>query len=419
MRVRGFTLIEMLVVIAIVGILMAILLPALQAARQASARISCMNNMKQIGLAIHNFVDAHDGITPTGGEGTDFSNVPNISTVGPQTKFSRQGLFLILLPFIERDDVYDKLDLTTSYRDTTPNTGTSISNASACAIDIKTYLCPGNPFLSSKDPAGFGNLDYFATVYTDISDGSITINAAAAGNRDGVNYRLEGALCVVDGKKTSVSRLTAADFTDGKSIEGVNLNAIVDGLSQTIAVIEDVGRVCPRSTVTPALGLYLGTEGSYVETAGTGLGGWPTIATLSPIDQAATTPTSGSAGGKILRGVWRWADPDAGGSGVSGPTINSTAASTQYTGKVINQNYAPLGGIGGPTNNTTSWAVNNIGLNDEPFSFHRGGCNALFVDGSIRFLNERTHPVILRYAVTRAERKSAVDESYVVGDLYP
>ena len=104
----------------------------------------------------------------------------------------------------------------------------------------------------------------------------------------------------------------------------------------------------------------------------------------------------------------RWADPDAGGSGVSGPH-NSTASvpngltgSTTGDGKFftryVNNNSLP---IGGPT--SCPWSSNNCGLNDEPFSFHIGGCNAVFSDGSVHFLSDKISPQAMRAMITRAE----------------
>ncbi|MEA1949870.1 MAG: DUF1559 domain-containing protein, partial [Planctomycetota bacterium] len=87
---RGFTLVELLVVIAIIGILIALLLPAVQAAREAARRMQCGNNLKQMGLAIHNYADAYEGKFPIG------SPAP-----------ARHGLFSALLPYLEMNDIHD------------------------------------------------------------------------------------------------------------------------------------------------------------------------------------------------------------------------------------------------------------------------------------------------------------------------
>src|SRR5262245_50975279 len=98
-RRAGFTLIELLVVIAIIGVLIALLLPAVQQAREASRRAQCSNNLKQIGLALHNYHDAHK-ILPFG-KGKDYQTSLPGTPVYP--RWSTQAL---LLPFIERDDFY-------------------------------------------------------------------------------------------------------------------------------------------------------------------------------------------------------------------------------------------------------------------------------------------------------------------------
>ena len=104
-RPKGFTLVELLVVIAIIGILIALLLPAVQAAREAARRTQCKNHLKQIGLAMHNFVDTH-GVFPTGGDAPwpDIANYGGRAPWGPD----KQGLGwqFQILPFMEQETVY-------------------------------------------------------------------------------------------------------------------------------------------------------------------------------------------------------------------------------------------------------------------------------------------------------------------------
>ncbi|MFO7904485.1 MAG: DUF1559 domain-containing protein [Planctomycetota bacterium] len=102
---KAFTLVELLVVIAIIGILVALLLPAVQAAREAARRSECVNNLKQLGLACHNFHDVHKEF-PTA------SHQPLLTGPGGPTDFSgdrhRWSYLTVLLPFIEQQPVYDE-----------------------------------------------------------------------------------------------------------------------------------------------------------------------------------------------------------------------------------------------------------------------------------------------------------------------
>src|SRR5262249_19655818 len=103
-RLPGFTLIELLVVIAIIGVLVGLLLPAVQKVREAANRLSCQNNLKQMGIALHNFHDAL-GYLPSAGsaDGTPFNGGPFWAN-GEGTNWS-----IYILPYVEQGNVFSKL----------------------------------------------------------------------------------------------------------------------------------------------------------------------------------------------------------------------------------------------------------------------------------------------------------------------
>ena len=117
---RAFTLIELLVVIAIIAVLVGLLLPAVQKVREAAARIKCANNMKQMGLACHNFLSATGSFPPAG-----------VYPVG-KTLADSYSLHARILPYIEQGNVYQLVDLTQA----------ATSQPTVVAQRIATYLCP-------------------------------------------------------------------------------------------------------------------------------------------------------------------------------------------------------------------------------------------------------------------------------------
>jgi prepilin-type N-terminal cleavage/methylation domain-containing protein/prepilin-type processing-associated H-X9-DG protein len=127
----GFTLIELLVVIAIIAILIGLLLPAVQKVRDAAARIQCQNNLKQLGLAYHNYAQNNsDSFAP--------------SMLTDQTKTVGWGIFL--LPYIEQDNLYKQYNFNAPFFYSNPGFG--INNQAVANTPIKLYLCPAAPLRS-------------------------------------------------------------------------------------------------------------------------------------------------------------------------------------------------------------------------------------------------------------------------------
>ncbi|WP_152051163.1 DUF1559 domain-containing protein [Tautonia marina] len=138
-RTQGFTLIELLVVIAIIGVLIALLLPAVQSAREAARRAQCTNYLKQIGLAVHNYVDVH-GVLPVG-RGTRPPRPYDITS-----RYNYSG-FASLLPFLEQAPVSSAInfDLTMTVQE---------GNSTVMATVIASLLCPSDGQQTPTDWAG-------------------------------------------------------------------------------------------------------------------------------------------------------------------------------------------------------------------------------------------------------------------------
>ncbi|TWU20689.1 Type II secretion system protein G precursor [Novipirellula galeiformis] len=187
----GFTLVELLVVIAIIGVLVGLLLPAVQAAREAARRMSCSNNMKQLGLALHNYHDTNDSL-------------PFWAYASHNN--SHYGGFIALLPFVEQQALYDQITSTTTINGTTypPYDRYPVSSGyTPWYAQIPGLVCPSDPRSSSKQSTDLGRNSY----------------------------------CFSLGDWTPFYGDTATRSPFGR-MRAFNFSAIVDGLSNTIAMGE-------------------------------------------------------------------------------------------------------------------------------------------------------------------------------------
>jgi prepilin-type N-terminal cleavage/methylation domain-containing protein/prepilin-type processing-associated H-X9-DG protein len=163
----GFTLIELLVVIAIIAVLIGLLLPAIQKVREAANRVRCQNNLKQLGLAMHSYHDAH-GSFPKGNAGGPFG--PNPGTDWESWYFLSASY--LILPYVEQDNLYNRFDvLKNQTRSATWDQATG-----PAAQRLQVFICPSSPLLTN----GYPGTNYLFSTGSSIDTGGCATAARKA-----------------------------------------------------------------------------------------------------------------------------------------------------------------------------------------------------------------------------------------------
>lgn len=258
---NAFTLVELLVVIAIIGILVALLLPAVQAAREAARRTECNNNLKQLGIALHNYHDTYKCLP--------FGKGP--SYPAPAPVYARWSTHALLLPFIEQRTVQGVIDF--NYPPATPGMGGVMAfmpawtnpggtNTAVCQTRIANFLCPSDTGKGDGNWPGVNNY---------------------AGNQG-------GWLCDrSDTPPTGANDIAITETQTGVLyyLSGLNFAAITDGTSNTALFSEKLlGRGAPH----PRYDLFTMTNQTSLDA---------TFQTCTAINTASATPLTSKWG-------WSW-----------------------------------------------------------------------------------------------------------------
>jgi prepilin-type N-terminal cleavage/methylation domain-containing protein/prepilin-type processing-associated H-X9-DG protein len=335
MRRRAFTLIELLVVIAIIAVLIALLLPAVQAAREAARRSQCVNNLKQIGLALHNYNDVN-GALPMGSGQCSYP-FPTLQ--------SKQGLsaHTAILPQLEQQTLFNATNFAFGTDETVPGAFAG-PNLTVIGAQVSVFVCPSDQYGGEKESGVFsaGTNSYFASVGTS-------------------TYLTNAGTSMWPAPAPMATLPTTGLFAFQQSY---TFASITDGLSNTIAFAEStVGN--PNLVLgKPDIGIVnigaAGTSAQFYDAA-------------APANQAAA-----------LAGL---AGCDAAWQSRSG-TLDNQRGKTWFHGSMA---FTMIQTFALPNSSKWTYCSGSNGSGSaatfsESDSYHPGGVNVLLGDGSVRFI---------------------------------
>jgi prepilin-type N-terminal cleavage/methylation domain-containing protein/prepilin-type processing-associated H-X9-DG protein len=343
---RGFTLVELLVVIAIIGVLIALLLPAVQAAREAARRMQCSNNLKQIGLAIHNFHDVHNRFPAS-------SYDPICQAAG----LTRAGANVVLTPFIEQSALYSEL-IQPYVAGAAGDAGASQPSIRfAAQVKIAAFLCPSDNNVSLfPQPQPFTGT--ITTGQCFISYRGSRADLACSDFSNDTNM----ATSVKPNEALPVSRswLRAARYSGGFEL-------VTDGTSNSVAYSEGI--------ISDGYGGNTG--GNYKMKIASGV--------LAHYNRVPQTCLNLKGSGNMFKSPTQATLTDL--------THNLGRRAWDYNGHQT-QFHTLLP----PNSPSCHWAWRYVWVSAS--SNHTGGVNTSFLDGSVHFISDTIHTANLHRLVT-------------------
>ncbi|RLS79197.1 MAG: DUF1559 domain-containing protein [Planctomycetota bacterium] len=347
-RQRGFTLIELLVVIAIIAVLIALLLPAVQQAREAARRTQCKNNLKQLGLALHNYHDLYN----------KFPNSYIAVINGTPVDNNVSGIGTKLLPYLDQANLYNQWNSSVPATNVPGNYNAAAcaANMSVLATQLTMWKCPSVPAPAISTAIYLqGVFGAFppATWSVPMARGDYSINS---GVRDGyAMYTFSGN---VGGQRNGPT--TVASYGGGC----MGLADITDGSSNTIIFGERTG----------STNLYNKTK------------------PMTAASVIASEMYLGAGYGAVTNGIG-WGDVLIGENWINGANQDGTQSAQTVNGNTS--------GGGGPC------AINCSNARGNFHSFHVGGASFLMCDGSVKFVSENVSPVNFGGALTAAKGETS------------